>query len=117
MNANSPSRRYLLVAGTADVHGRRSDLVGAYDDEEAARAAFIALRLERQRREDWAQLASVPAEGRARMLCWFGENPDDRPDGPAAPPAPTPLPAPPPVVPTRTRPRLFRRSRARRAQP
>jgi hypothetical protein len=114
MKGSGASRQYLLYAGSQGARGGRSELVGAYEDEEAARAAFIAVRLERQRDEDWAQLAAVPAEGRVRMLCWFGESRPDVTGAPASEPRPEPVPPgaePVPPRPAKLRARLLRRWR------
>lgn len=67
-------RRYQVVAGSSIRRGGRADLVGTFDDETRARAAFVALRLRAKDENDWGELAVVPDGGDARVLCWFGES-------------------------------------------
>lgn len=74
----APPCHYLLFA---DVGGGRDGVsrhvAVAFRDEDSARDAFRALRLEHAERADWAELALVEASGELRRLCWFG-----RPWGP-----------------------------------
>jgi len=68
-----PPRRYMLFAGV-DAHagfGPRH-VVATFTSEDAARDAFRTLRLAHAEPEDWAEVASVEADGGLRQLCWFG---------------------------------------------
>jgi hypothetical protein len=88
--------RYLLFAGSHRTDGGLQDLVGVFDAEPEARATFRGLRLGTDVRADWAELAAVDANGRVRVLCWFGRS---RP-APLSRPRPRPAPA---EVPARRR--------------
>jgi hypothetical protein len=68
--------RYFLFAGRHTTSGGLGDLVDVFVDEAVARAAFAAVRLQRDGRAEWAELAVVDAQGSIRLLCWFGH---DRP--------------------------------------
>jgi hypothetical protein len=67
------------------------DLVGLYDDEAEARAAFQRARLAIGGGLGWAHLVVMEPSGRLDRLCWFGREPGDapRPTVPS-PPAPAP---------------------------
>lgn len=82
--------RYLLFAGSHRTDGGLQDLVGVFDAEPEARATFHGLRLGTDVRADWAELAAVDANGRVRVLCWFGRS---RPT-PLSRPRPAPAEAP-----------------------
>ena len=72
MSGDPGSSRYLLFAGSHSTGGGLQDLAGVFDTEPDARAAFTGLRLRAGAAVDWAELASVEAGGRVRVLCWFG---------------------------------------------
>jgi hypothetical protein len=65
---------YLLFTGTqAMPMGGMADLVGVFQSEEEARAAFRRVRLETATSpSSWAQLAVVHGEHGIKPLCWFG---------------------------------------------
>lgn len=69
----APARHYLLFADVgAGRHGSSRHVAAAFSDEDRAREAFRALRLEHPGAADWAELAQVEASGELRRLCWFG---------------------------------------------
>ena len=88
-----PVRRYLLFAGRDDRRsGGMGDLIGLYDDEQEARAAFQRARLAIGSGLGWAHLVVMEPSGRLDRLCWFGREPD----GPSGPVPQTPAPKPEP---------------------
>jgi hypothetical protein len=114
-----PVRRYLLFAGRDDRRsGGMGDLVGLFDDEHEARAAFQRARLAIGGGLGWAHLVVMEPSGRLDRLCWFGREPEgvtvpDRPVPPTPKPearrswsrrnkrqaeGPAPPPPPPPAV-------------------
>jgi hypothetical protein len=50
-------------------------LIAAFENEAGARAAFRALRLQRDPRALWAQVVELDGDGALRLLCWFGPAP------------------------------------------
>lgn len=72
MSGGPGSSKYLLFAGSHRTGGGLQDLAGVFDTEQDARAAFTGVRLRAGAAVDWAELASVDAGGRIRVLCWFG---------------------------------------------
>ena len=87
-----PVRRYLLFAGRDDRRsGGMGDLVGLYDDEQEARAAFQRARLAIGSGLGWAHLIVMEPSGRLDRLCWFGREPEGTSGPPGNPPvAPQP---------------------------
>ena len=67
-----PYPQYLLFSGRHPATGGLGDLVGVFDDEDAARAAFTALRLRRESVASWGELGAIDSPGRCAVLCWFG---------------------------------------------
>ncbi len=66
-------RTLLLFAGLHDApRGGAGDLVGWFDSEEEALAAFRELRLTRSDEEGWAQLVALDRGARPRLRAWFG---------------------------------------------
>lgn len=79
-------RQFLLFAGS---HGRPAgglrDLVGTFDAEERAWAAFRELRQGHPATQGWAELAAIDARGQVTQLAWFGLHPATEPgSGPPA---------------------------------
>lgn len=67
---------YLLFAGShRHPAGGLRDLVGAYDDEEAAWAAFRQLRQSHPSAQGWGELAAIDGMGQVNQLAWFGLHP------------------------------------------
>jgi hypothetical protein len=91
-----PCRRYLLFAGQHPPAGGLGELVGVFEEEVAARAAFATLRLRSKSGAAWGELGAVDAPGQCAVLCWFGhgrpvprlgqpsETPSDSVDSPTA---------------------------------
>jgi hypothetical protein len=76
---------YLLFAGThRQPAGGLRDLVGTFDSEENAWAAFRGLRAAHPAVQGWAELATIDALGQVTQLAWFGLHPatDATPDSP-----------------------------------
>jgi hypothetical protein len=70
------SQTFLLFAGShRRPAGGLRDLVGTYEVEEHAWAAFRALRQAHPASQGWAELASVDAAGHVNQLAWFGLHP------------------------------------------
>ena len=67
-----PYPRYLLFSGRHPAAGGLGELVGVFDDEDAARAAFTALRLRPEPVAAWGELGAIDSPGRCAVLCWFG---------------------------------------------
>ncbi len=80
-------RQFLLFAGP---HGRPAgglrDLVGTFDVEENAWAAFRELRQAHPATQGWAELATIDAMGHVTQMAWFGLHPASAP-GEGTPPA------------------------------
>ena len=81
-----PPHRFLLFAGShRRPGGGRKDLVGTFDSEEKAWAAFRERRHSHPALQGWAELASIDSYGQVHQLAWFGlhaaEDADDE-DGP-----------------------------------
>ncbi len=66
----SPSAHYLLVAGAERPGG--GHVVHLFDNEQDARAAFVAVRRSDPCAEAWAEVTKLSAGGEVRRLCWFG---------------------------------------------
>jgi hypothetical protein len=67
---------YLLFAGShRHPAGGLRDLVGTYDDEEAAWAAFRQLRQSHPSAQGWGELAAIDGMGQVNQLAWFGLHP------------------------------------------
>ncbi len=82
-------QRYLLFAGShRQPAGGLRDLVGTFDSEDKAWAAFRSLRQAHPSAQGWAELATIDGTGQVNQLAWFGlhqaEDPSD--DTPVAPP-------------------------------
>lgn len=85
--------RFLLFAGDPGrPAGGIRDLVGAYRDEGAAKAAFRRVRSKQVDDGAWAELAAVDSMGRSRPVCWFGRDWRVRREETAVPVAPAPAP-------------------------
>ena len=80
-------QQFLLFAGS---HGRPAgglrDLVGTFDVEESAWAAFRELRQAHPATQGWAELATIDALGHVTQMAWFGLHPASAP-GEGTPPA------------------------------
>jgi hypothetical protein len=64
---------YLLFAGShRQPAGGLRDLVGTYDDEEEAWAAFRELRQGHPSAQGWGELAAIDGLGQVNQLAWFG---------------------------------------------
>ena len=75
---------YLLFAGShRQPAGGLRDLVGTYDSEEEAWAAFRELRQGHPSAQGWGELAAIDGMGQVNQLAWFGLHPAT--DEPAAP--------------------------------
>ena len=78
-------QHFLLFAGShRRPGGGLRDLVGTFDSEEKAWAAFRELRQAHPSVQRWAELATVDALGQVTQLAWFGlhsatDPADDRP--------------------------------------
>ncbi|MGI8807131.1 MAG: hypothetical protein ACR2KK_04710 [Acidimicrobiales bacterium] len=84
-------RQFLLFAGP---HGRPAgglrDLVGTFDVEESAWAAFRELRQAHPSSQGWAELATIDGRGHVTQMAWFGLHPASDAGNPT-PPARQPL--------------------------
>ena len=76
-------RRFLLFAGSHHrPAGGLRDLVGTFEVEELAWAAFRELRQAHPSIQGWAELASIDGRGQVTQLAWFGlHNASDRGEG------------------------------------
>jgi hypothetical protein len=82
-------QHFLLFAGSHHrTAGGLRDLVGTFDDEVAAWAAFQDLRQAHPSRAGWAELAMIDARGHLTQLAWFGLH-QATPTGDTAPPVRT----------------------------
>jgi hypothetical protein len=69
----APPPRLLLFAGRHDLpRGGAGDLVGCYECEAEARAAFRDVRATRSDQEGWAQLVALHGSRRPTVVAWFG---------------------------------------------
>jgi len=67
--------RYMLFAGSAERPlGGLRDLVGTYDDEDSAWAAFRNRRQADAGGAGWAELATMDLAGHVEQLAWFGSH-------------------------------------------
>jgi hypothetical protein len=67
---------YLLFAGShRQPAGGLRDLVGTFDSEEKAWAAFRELRAAHPAVQGWAELAAIDGLGQVNQLAWFGLHP------------------------------------------
>jgi hypothetical protein len=74
---------YLLFAGShRHPAGGLRDLVGTYDTEEAAWAAFRQLRQSHPAAQGWGELAAIDGMGQVSQLAWFGLHPAGDAAGP-----------------------------------
>ena len=75
------SHHYLLFAGShRQPAGGLRDLVGTFDSEEKAFAAFQELRAAHPSAQGWAELAAIDGMGQVNQLAWFGLHPATQPD-------------------------------------
>jgi hypothetical protein len=75
---------YLLFAGShRQPAGGLRDLVGTFDSEEEAWAAFRDVRQGHPAAQGWAELAAIDGQGQVNQLAWFGLHPAT--DGTPAP--------------------------------
>ncbi len=76
--------RFLVFAGShhRPLGGLR-DLVGTFDDEASAWAAFRDRRQSQESGEGWAELATIDLSGHVEQLAWFGLHPTSNPATPA----------------------------------
>lgn len=66
-------QRYMLFAGSHyRPAGGLRDLVGTFDNDEDAWAAFRELRLAHPSTQGWAELAMMDTTGHIQQLAWFG---------------------------------------------
>jgi len=78
-------QRYLLFAGShRRPAGGLRDLVGTFDSEDAAWAAFREMRQGHPSAQGWAELAGIDAMGQLNQVAWFGLHPASDPDDDAA---------------------------------
>lgn len=64
---------YMLFAGShRQPAGGLRDLVGTFDNEDDAWAAFRELRLAHPSTQGWAELATIDWSGHIHQLAWFG---------------------------------------------
>ena len=79
-------RQFLLFAGShSRPAGGLRDLVGTFDVEESAWAAFRELRHAHPAAQGWAELATIDALGHVTQMAWFGLHPASEPgEGPPA---------------------------------
>ena len=64
---------YMLFAGSHHrPAGGLRDLVGTFDNEDDAWAAFRELRLAHPSTQGWAELATIDWTGHIQQLAWFG---------------------------------------------
>jgi hypothetical protein len=86
-NAGSSTERYLLFAGNQQrPNGGLGDLVQTFTSEQAARDAFLEIRLRTSAPTNWAQLAVLDESQRLKPVCWFGIGAEPE----RTPPVPTP---------------------------
>jgi hypothetical protein len=81
-HARGSGERYLLFAGSQQrPNGGLGDLVETFTSEEAARNAFLEIRLRTSAPTSWAQLAVLDESQRLKPVCWFGigAEPDRQP--------------------------------------
>jgi len=79
-------RRYLLFAGShRRTAGGLRDLVGTFDSEESAWAAFRELRQHHPSVQGWAELATIDQMGHVNQMAWFGLHPAADPCADAPP--------------------------------
>jgi hypothetical protein len=79
------SCHYLLFAGShRHPAGGLRDLVGTFDSEDQAFAAFQALRAAHPSTQGWAELAAIDGMGQVNQLAWFGLHPATEPDDDAS---------------------------------
>lgn len=83
---------YLLFAGShRRPAGGLRDLVGTFDSEEKAFAAFQELRAAHPSSQGWAELAAIDGMGQVNQLAWFGLHPAEEPGAGTAPAAQHPF--------------------------
>ena len=87
---------YMLFAGShRRPAGGLRDLVGTFDGEDQAWAAFRELRLAHPSSQGWAELATIDWTGHIQQLAWFGLHQagvdEDAPAVQGRPPARRPL--------------------------
>lgn len=69
-------QNYLLFAGShRQPAGGLRDLIGTYDSEEEAWAAFRELRQVHPSAQGWGELAAIDGMGQVNQLAWFGLHP------------------------------------------
>ena len=73
-------QHFLLFAGSQRPRGGLRDLIGTFDEPDAAWEAFRQLREVHPSMQGWAQLAAIDASGRVHQLAWFGLPPAMDPD-------------------------------------
>jgi hypothetical protein len=74
--------RLLLFAGLhGSPRGGAGDLVGWFESEDDARAAFRELRVTRSDEDGWAELVALGRGGRPTMVAWFGRRRSHHPAG------------------------------------
>lgn len=67
---------YMLFAGShRRPAGGLRDLVGTFDNEDDAWAAFRELRVAHPSTQGWAELATIDWAGQVHQLAWFGLHP------------------------------------------
>jgi hypothetical protein len=73
------TRTLLLFSGAHDQpRGGAGDLVGWFDGEDEALAAFRELRLRRSDKEGWAELVALDDGPRPSLRAWFGRPAGER---------------------------------------
>lgn len=73
-------QQFLLFAGSQrQPAGGLRDLVGTFDIEEKAWAAFRGLRQAHPATQGWAELATIDGLGHVNQLAWFGLHPASEP--------------------------------------
>ena len=79
-------RQFLLFAGSySRSAGGLRDLVGTFDVEENAWAAFRELRQAHPAAQSWAELATIDGFGHVTQMAWFGLHRASEPgEGPPA---------------------------------
>ena len=74
-------KRFLLFAGShRRPAGGLRDLVGTFDSDGEAWAAFRELRQAHPSSQGWAELATIDDSGHVNQLAWFGLHPTEAPD-------------------------------------
>lgn len=74
-----PPPRLLLFAGLhAQPRGGAGDLVGWFDSDDEARAAFRDARAERSDGDGWAELVALDGGSRPALRAWFGRPGSER---------------------------------------